>query len=665
MAVSVHNAEGDSESTSYIGLLANQMKMQRMFAEERIRSDGDSGLKQTRLMNRGTRPYYSETHSGDRNVMTIHDHSNYRATVGLAELNMVMNGVEFKTRHNDYGLHQPVTNDSTYDAVEEVEFPGVPPAVTDLVDIDDQVEEMRKWFKAWNDQDDSVRNYKDYFKPVLVYMEGAWTLTDDTIDEPFTSDRHSLDAASWSDLHQKHYFTTQTGNKHNDENLAFLPTAVVDVVNGSTPIFAQWNYRIVCHPLNTDVPLDHLHVDNDLATRLRNSWVLDDVLETRAARFQVKYPNSDGFETYGFLDELMAEIPGKNNYGAVLHDDAMGVETFNYEGINETLNAAYYHRSYKASIEDEMGSNERHRGLSDANLFMAMTDHAEISSTIIDGCPEDPDTDCLTEQRWSYAVPLEIIYLTPLNSWNPHDIEYKGYYRSETGKTVHIDGRRGGNTLETAFNGSNTKNYYITPSQFFAEEGDSESTSADTVRFDVGVLNREGNITSNSASGIRVLFPNITGVGIMRQRYPVVPLHRDGDAVSKELEALKDIVLNPVSMAHHFTEIPTCSDDGESVVVCDSSDNTTALVLLLKSATPGSHYHNMEITSGELNVLLNGGQLIKECLETYGHIHTLTLAYQHPDPAVYDDSGKFSYTWCDETKKCGDGHPFVLKCLTA
>ena len=28
--------------------------------------------------------------------------------------------------------------------------------------------------------------------------------------------------------------------------------------------------------------------------------------------------------------------------------------------------------------------------------------------------------------RWSYAIPLEIIYLTPLYNWNPYDIEYAG-----------------------------------------------------------------------------------------------------------------------------------------------------------------------------------------------------------------------------------------------
>ena len=28
-------------------------------------------------------------------------------------------------------------------------------------------------------------------------------------------------------------------------------------------------------------------------------------------------------------------------------------------------------------------------------------------------------------QRWSYAIPLEMIYLTRLYNWNPHNIDYK------------------------------------------------------------------------------------------------------------------------------------------------------------------------------------------------------------------------------------------------
>ena len=77
--------------------LARQMKMQQLFAEERIRSGGNSGLKQVRQMNRGTRPYYQETHSGNRNVMTIHDHSNYVFTVGEYSTVLQYNTLQYST----------------------------------------------------------------------------------------------------------------------------------------------------------------------------------------------------------------------------------------------------------------------------------------------------------------------------------------------------------------------------------------------------------------------------------------------------------------------------------------------------------------------------------------------------------------------------------------
>ena len=62
---------------------------------------------------------------------------------------------------------------------------------------------MKEWFRAWRDQDHSIRDYRKYFKPVLCILEGGWTFSDEnTIDEPFLSGHH-LDAKSWKDLQQK------------------------------------------------------------------------------------------------------------------------------------------------------------------------------------------------------------------------------------------------------------------------------------------------------------------------------------------------------------------------------------------------------------------------------------------------------------------------------
>ena len=71
--------------------------------------------------------------------------------------------------------------------------------------MDAQVAEMREWFKAFYNQNHTVRDYRKYFKTHMVYLEGAWQLgkSGDKIDGPFESDRHRIDANSWFDLQEK------------------------------------------------------------------------------------------------------------------------------------------------------------------------------------------------------------------------------------------------------------------------------------------------------------------------------------------------------------------------------------------------------------------------------------------------------------------------------
>ena len=183
--------------------VAKQLEQQRLFIEERARSEGASGVKQSRLTRKGSRPYHSTSYTGD-SIVAAHEHSNNNRVSGLGEFIAVLNGVEFRTRHNDYRLVMPHRTDGGYEAVEDIPYPEVPPAVTALPDAEDQIVEMREWFKAWRDQDYSVRDYRPYFKPVLCYLEGAWTLPEGTaIDESFESDRHHIDATTWFDLQEK------------------------------------------------------------------------------------------------------------------------------------------------------------------------------------------------------------------------------------------------------------------------------------------------------------------------------------------------------------------------------------------------------------------------------------------------------------------------------
>ena len=74
-----------------------------------------------------------------------------------------------------------------------------------------------------------------------------------------------------------------------------------------------------------------------------------------------------------------------------------------------------------------MDDNMRYRGFADENLYMAMTDQPKVAGMNLTVCETDDDTgkqyDCrVVSQQWSYAIPLEIIYLTPLSEWNPYNL---------------------------------------------------------------------------------------------------------------------------------------------------------------------------------------------------------------------------------------------------
>ena len=135
------------------------------------------------------------------------------------------------------------------------------------------------------------------------------------MDESFESDRHYLDAKTWQELQQKVMFTEASGVKSRGENLAVLPTSIRGFVNDSIPLYAQWNYRILCHPTKKLLPTSRLRLVEDLTSRMSQRRQKYKHLYTRGARFQINVDDSDDFKersgNRNFLDDLMEEIPGK------------------------------------------------------------------------------------------------------------------------------------------------------------------------------------------------------------------------------------------------------------------------------------------------------------------------------------------------------------------
>merc|ERR550514_819078 len=206
-------------------MMIRQLTLSQQAMEETLRSQGQSGLTK-----------HLDKHKA---VANIHDHSNLVRTLGMGEVDIVMNGVHFKTRHNDYKLTMPHRTSSAWEATEEIPFPEVPPAVADpSLTTDEQILEMREWFKAWQAQDHSERDYREYFKPNLCYLEGNWVVDDDTPE----------------------------------------------------PLVANWEYRILCQPV-TDVPLSMLKpvesLDEQVGAVTPPRSKAEGVRRTRSTRFEL------------------------------------------------------------------------------------------------------------------------------------------------------------------------------------------------------------------------------------------------------------------------------------------------------------------------------------------------------------------------------------------
>ena len=619
------------------------------------------GIKQVRLNHKGTRTFFSDTHSMG-SINSIHDHSNYINTIGMGEVIPVLNGVEFRTRHNDYKLKMPHPNSTNYHATVDISYPEVPPSVLNQPTLDKQIEEMKNYFKAWKFQNPSFRDYRQYFKPVLCYMEGAWTTNTKTLDEPFSSDRHFIDAASWFDLQEKIRFTSYTGGKHNLENFSFLPTTIINMRNG-TPEYAQWNYRILCHPIKGDLPLKVFEPVDDLASRLAHKYNLTKFALTRSARFHLAseyrfahfLPEKgygefqDRSYSHSILDSIMNQIPGKDNYPAKIFDRSLGLEMLDpFSSSTQPMNTGFYHRRYRYEDKGAMGTKTNNRGFADKNLWVAQTTSSHIAPIHVNDCHKvnRTYTECKEiEARYTYAIPLEIIYLTPLNTWNPYNIPY--WDRSMNRYIPTKNHRNGAFNVTNAYNGTNFANYYLTPTALFSGN-ELNHDAADTVKNSVGVLDSHGNVRRVSASGIRIFLPNIPGVGVLRQRWPITPVHRDGSSIQKELDAMKEMVNHIGAFSNLFQERPTVTGSG----VQQAPDAHFRTSLATKDP-PGRHYHELFIEDADYKLALQGQTVTAETTMESSHTHMIELTYN-----------SHTHQWvikkCDDMPHCWDGHSEIV-----
>lgn len=628
--------------------------------EQAARLWGGSGMLKVREYGTALDAYNEAawTNFGSAN---IHSHANHERTIGLGEVAARLNGVDFVTRHNDYPLRTPVSG--AYHKVEDIEFPDVPPEVLNKSTVEEQIIEMREWYRAFHLQDSSIRPYQEYFPAVLCALEGAWVEDETYIDEAnfFESDRHELEAETWDELHAKNEFLFMSGKKNGAENLAYLPSAIRGVKGDdwAKPVMSNFEYRIVCTKIDEEVPTARFRVADDLHVMLSEPAKLESMAESRRARFDVNPAPTDEWEGAStpwstrnqirtYMDELMAKLPGKDGPDADLRDDSLFDPTIDIIK-NQPLNAAYYSRVYGVDSNDAMGRSQRKRGFNDG-AFSALTTHERVSSeSYCEPATAKRNETCWT-QRYSWAIPLEIIYLHPLHSWNPHELEY--FAGDKTGPTTCPGATCDGKSLETPLQGySRQRWWYKTPADFFSNETDVSNDAADTDIEKVAILDGNGTAVWMTASGIRIMLDTIPGVGRIRTRYPIFPLAESHTAAWKEIKALT-----------------TLGVDGN----LDLADfvHPRALTAARFYLSPSSgHDHYFDLDSEKYARLLSGEPQIRVAATTpgAGHTHKLWIT-KNPDTGAIDIDWCAYGTACSWLDKdagncvsgmCPDGHTTV------
>ncbi len=175
-----------------------------------------------------------------------------------------------------------------------------------------------------------------------------------------------------------------------------------------------------------------------------------------------------------------------------------------------------------------------------------------------------------------------------------------------------------------------------------------------------GILDPTGEVRSVRASGIRIFLPNIPGVGILRQRYPIFPIHAEGSTVWKELEATKDFLMQSNTHARLFREKLATGAAGVST----PEKNTDIRFLTGSSRRPEivpNHVHELILTAEEIALLKSGKIVSKTTSTTEAHQHEITIGWNATRKLFYIASCQGTPPNAGKYRMCFDKHTIFLK----
>ena len=259
-------------------------------------------------------------------------------------------------------------------------------------------------------------------------------------------------------------------------------------------------------------------------------------------------------------------------------------------------------------------------------------------------CAKYSKNNChIQRQKWSYAIPLEIIYMTPLYKWNPYNLKHHGDNNWQNFRIITDKGKRNGDCTkpDKALLGINSRNFYMTPAAFYSGSSAGTSSSADTARGVTCVLDQQGKSRQVRAAGTHVFLPQIKDVGILRTRYPIFPVHGEGSSVWKELNALREITMNDQKYEYMYWDSKDL-DPADKEVTMDMGFSTYDKV--------PRHTHEIKFDPHEVLMLQGGMTLEKQTSTTNGHFHVVKIWN------LWWRKDYYEFKTCDGKNECWDKH---------
>lgn len=487
---------------------ANRSESEAMYK----RAQGQTGILAARNYYT-TNNSFKRRHTNPVSPSHIHSHPDYRGLVGSGEIQFVANGLVGQTRHRDYKLEESIQG--SYLATRPIEQRPHSPEFKAL-SFNDQVIEMKSRFERYENGE-----FPEGFSFKISILEVWLEEFSPNLTETYASDRHQFETSSLEAAIELLNYHSTSGFKPVFENVTFEPTVVRYVDHKGDAKIGILKNRMVCTDLTSMGDLrENLSVVNDpsavVGRRRTERWKLDDCL--------------DGWT---IMDEIMSNVPGMDGGGSV------DTENYSYRGEllniqkhdkSGDLNSSYYSRKGSRS-RGAGGLSSFNRGFSDPMLFVATTNHSQVSEQSIYGI----------HKRYSYAIPMELILSTPLDGWNPHEIPFKSVV---SGNGTQADPRDGYNYI---------KNYFINPIDVFTDPPGGRNPASTGVNTYYTTL-PDGRVVKVAGSGEWVSLPAINGISTKR-RFPIYVEHQEGskahiEATESWIDSASGIISNSMKIFH-------------------------------------------------------------------------------------------------------------------